>query len=157
MPVPEFIVELRKKVGHAPLWLSGVSVVIRGDDNRLLLTRRVDNRQWALVSGIVDPGEEPASAAVRETKEETGIDIEVMRLSSVDVTEPIVHPNGDLAQYLNVCFTARATGGDAHVADDENLEVAWFEPDDLPPDLMKTSRMRIGKALQDKPEAWFRR
>ena len=71
MPIPEFIVALREKVGHAPLWLSGVSVVIRDDDGRVLLTRRADNGQWAVVSGVLEPGEEPSAAAVREAKEET--------------------------------------------------------------------------------------
>lgn len=74
MPIPEFIVALREKVGHAPLWLSGVSVVIRDDDGRILLTRRADNGQWAVVSGVLEPGEEPSAAAVREAKEETGVD-----------------------------------------------------------------------------------
>ncbi|MDI9917705.1 NUDIX domain-containing protein [Rhodococcus sp. IEGM 1379] len=155
MPVPEFIVALREKVGHAPLWLSGVSVVIRDDAGRVLLTRRADNGQWAVVSGVLEPGEEPASAAVREAKEETGVDAELIRITSVDVTEPITYPNGDVTQYLDVCFLARWTGGDAYVADDENLEVAWFSPDDLPPDLTDTSRLRLQKALQDKAEAWF--
>ena len=107
MPIPEFIVALREKVGHAPLWLSGVSVVIRDDDGRVLLTRRADNGQWAVVSGVLEPGEEPSAAAVREAKEETGVDAELIRITSVDVTEPITYPNGDVTQYLDVCFLAR--------------------------------------------------
>lgn len=59
MPVPEFVAALRRHVGHAPLWLSGVSVVVRDDDGRLLLTRRADNGRWAVVSGVLEPGEEP--------------------------------------------------------------------------------------------------
>ena len=101
MPIPEFIVALREKVGHAPLWLSGVSVVIRDDDGRVLLTRRADNGQWAVVSGVLEPGEEPSAAAVREAKEETGVDAELIRITSVDVTEPITYPNGDVTQYLD--------------------------------------------------------
>ena len=157
MPIPEFIVALREKVGHAPLWLSGVSVVIRDDDGRVLLTRRADNGQWAVVSGVLEPGEEPSAAAVREAKEETGVDAELIRITSVDVTEPITYPNGDVTQYLDVCFLARWTDGDAHVADDENLEVAWFAPSELPSDMTETSRLRLAKALLDKPEAWFLR
>ncbi len=106
MPIPEFIVALREKVGHAPLWLSGVSVVIRDDDGRVLLTRRADNGQWAVVSGVLEPGEEPSAAAVREAKEETGVDAELVRITSIDVTEPITYPNGDVTQYLDVCFLA---------------------------------------------------
>ncbi|MGC0364706.1 8-oxo-dGTP pyrophosphatase MutT (NUDIX family) [Rhodococcus sp. 27YEA15] len=157
MPVPDFVLRLREKVGHAPLWLSGVSVVIRDEAGRVLLTRRADSGQWAVVSGILEPGEEPSSAAVREAKEEAGVDIELVRITSVDVTEPITYPNGDISRYLDVCFVARWIGGDAHVADDENLEVAWFAPDDLPADLTDTSQLRLAKALDDKPQAWFAR
>lgn len=109
------------------------------------------------MSGVLEPGEEPSAAAVREAKEETGVDAELVRITSVDVTEPITYPNGDVTQYLDVCFLARWTGGAAHVADDENLEVAWFAPSELPSDMTETSRLRLAKALLDKPEAWFQR
>ncbi|MBC2643638.1 MULTISPECIES: NUDIX domain-containing protein [unclassified Rhodococcus (in: high G+C Gram-positive bacteria)] len=157
MPVPEFVTALRGHVGTAPLWLSGVSVVVRDDDGRVLLTHRVDNGRWAVVSGILEPGEEPGPAALREVREETGVDAELVRISSVDVTDPVTYPNGDVAQYLDVCFLARYVGGDAVVSDDENHDVAWFSPDALPPDLTPSSRLRLDKALQDQPEAWFRR
>lgn len=157
MPIPEFVARLRAHVGTTPLWLSGVSAVVFDDDGRVLLTRRADNGKWAVVSGILEPGEEPAVAAVREVLEETGIDADVVRLSSVDVSEQITYPNGDVAQYLDVCFVMRATGGTARVADDENLEVAWFGPDELPEPLTTTSVLRLGKALENRPEAWFHR
>ncbi|CCW13087.1 NUDIX hydrolase [Rhodococcus aetherivorans] len=157
MPIPEFVAQLRAQVGPAPLWLPGVSAVVVDPDGRVLLTRRADNGLWAVVSGILEPGEEPAVAAVREVREETGVDAEIVRLTSVDVTAPITYPNGDVARYLDVCFLMRPTGGVAHVADDENLEVAWFAPDSLPQNMTATSVLRLEKALRDVPEAWFRR
>ncbi|QCB50755.1 NUDIX domain-containing protein [Rhodococcus sp. PAMC28707] len=156
MPVPEFVLSLRRRVGTAPLWLSGVSAVVLDENDRILLTRRRDNGLWAVVSGILEPGEEPGPAALREIAEETGLDAELIRLTSVDVTGPITYPNGDQAQYLDLTFLARRTGGDAHVADDENLAVEWFAPDALPETLLETSRLRIDKALDDSVEAWFR-
>ncbi|MFD6857804.1 NUDIX domain-containing protein [Rhodococcus sp. NPDC060090] len=156
MPIPDFVSKLRAHVGHDPLWLSGVSAIVLDDDGRVLLTRRADSGKWAVVSGILEPGEEPAVAAVREVAEETGVDAEVLRLTSVDVTQPITYPNGDVAQYLDVSFVMRATGGAARVADDENLEVAWFAPDDLPIPLTATSALRLDKALAARTEAWFR-
>ena len=157
MPIPDFIRDLRAQVGHRELWLSGVSVVVRDADGRLLLTRRVDNGQWAVVSGVLEPGEEPARAALREVAEETAVTAEFIRLSSVDVTPLITYPNGDQTRYLDVCFLARYVDGEPHAADDENSDVAWFAPDDLPDDLTDTSRLRISKALSGNPEAWFRR
>ena len=156
MPVPEFVLALRSKVGTSPLWLSGVSAVVLDCGDRVLLTRRRDNGKWAIVSGILEPGEEPGPAALREIGEETGVDAELIRLTSVDVTEQITYPNGDVAQYLDITFLARHTGGDAYVADDENLAVEWFNTSALPDNLADTSRLRINKALSGANEAWFR-
>ncbi|MFZ2172481.1 MAG: NUDIX domain-containing protein [Rhodococcus sp. (in: high G+C Gram-positive bacteria)] len=156
MPIPDFITGLRAHVGHAPLWLSGVSVVVRDGNDRILLTRRADNGLWAVVSGVLEPGEEPGPAARREVREETGVDVELVRITSVDVSAPVTYPNGDVSQYLDVCFLARYVDGDARVADDENLEVSWFAPDALPQNLTDTSRLRLEKAVADRPEAWFR-
>ena len=157
MPIPEFVLALRSKVGTSPLWLSGVSAVIVGDDDRILLTRRRDKGQWAVVSGILEPGEEPGPAALREIGEETGIEAELVRLTSVDVTDKITYPNGDIAQYLDITFLARHLSGAAVVSDDENLAVEWFAVDALPDNLTDTSRLRIEHALSGAPGAWFRR
>ncbi len=157
MPVPEFILDLRAHVGHAPLWLSGVSAVVVDEDGRILLGRRADNGNWAIVSGILEPGEQPAAAIVREIREEAGVEVELVRLSSVDVTPPLTHANGDQAQYLDLCFLARYTGGEPHPSDDENLEFAWFSPDALPAPLNDSSVGRIEKALRGSPETWFER
>jgi 8-oxo-dGTP pyrophosphatase MutT (NUDIX family) len=61
MPIPQF--DLRAAIGHAPLWLIGVTAVVIRDDE-VLLIERADNGIWAPVTGIVDPGEEPADAAI---------------------------------------------------------------------------------------------
>jgi ADP-ribose pyrophosphatase YjhB (NUDIX family) len=132
MPVPEFILRLRERLGHDPLWLPGVTAVVLRDAD-VLLVRRSDNGQWAPVTGIVDPGEHPAACAVREVLEETGVDAEVEALTSVNVTPTIVYSNGDQAQYLDHTFRCRYLDGDARVADDESTAVAWCPLDDLPP------------------------
>ena len=65
MPTPEFVLALREKIGHDLLWLPAVTAVVLREDGSVLLARRSDNGNWGLVSGIVEPGEEPA---VRETE-----------------------------------------------------------------------------------------
>ena len=132
MPIPEFVLRLREKIGHDPLWLPGVTaVVLRGDE--VLLVRRSDNGRWGPVTGIVDPGEHPAVAAPREVLEETGVTCHVEALVSVNVSDPVVHENGDLAQYLDHTFLCRYDGGDPHPADDESTEATWRPLTDLPP------------------------
>lgn len=132
MPIPPFIAELRSKVGTDLLWLTGVTAVVLDDDGRVLLGQRADSGRWALISGILEPGEQPAVAMVREIKEETGVDAVVDALVAVDVTAPITYPNGDRTQYLDLLFLAHATGGEAHPADDESIAVGWFPTDQLP-------------------------
>ena len=123
MPIPEFIVEIRQHIGRAPLWLAGITaVVIR--DQQVLLIQRSDNQAWTAVTGIVEPGENPADCAVREVLEETGIHAVARRLAWVHVTRPIVHANGDRAQYLDHAFRMDWAGGAPFPADDESLKLA---------------------------------
>ena len=143
MPIPDFVAALRSAVGTDRLWLPGVSAVVYDDAGRLLLGRRADNGLWAVVSGILDPGEPPAVAAVREIREETGVEAEIVALTAVTTTDVVRYGNGDLAQYLDVCFWARAVGGEARVGDDESTEVGWFAADALPAPLAPTTTERI--------------
>ncbi len=132
MPIPDFVLRLRAKIGHDPLWLPGVTAVVL-DGGRVLLVRRSDNGAWTPVTGIVDPGEHPEHAATREVREETGVGCAVEGLVWVNVSEPVVHVNGDQAQYLDHTYRCRYLDGVAHVADDECSEVAWFDLAALPP------------------------
>lgn len=145
MPVPEFILRLRSKIGHDLLWLPGVTAVVIKDGS-VLLVRRSDNGAWAPVTGIVDPGEHPARAAVREVHEETGVTCEIDQLVWVNVGAPTVHVNGDHAQYLDHTFRCRYLGGTPHVGDDESVEVGWFPLDALPP-IKPILRDRITRAV----------
>ena len=52
MPTPEFILELRKKIGHDLLWLMGVSGYVEDEQGRVLLGKRSDTGEWAMVYGI---------------------------------------------------------------------------------------------------------
>ena len=131
-PVPDFVLALRDKVGHDPLWLPGVTAVVRRAD-QVLLVRRADNGHWTPITGIPDPGEEPAVAAAREALEETGVRIRVDRLASTGVHGEIVHANGDRATYLDLTFACTWLEGEAHVADDESSDVRWWPLAALPP------------------------
>ena len=68
----------------------------------------------------------------REALEETGVDISVDRLASVGVSPQVTHANGDLGVYLDLTFACTWLGGEAHVADDENVDVRWWPLDALP-------------------------
>ncbi|MBX9426767.1 MULTISPECIES: NUDIX domain-containing protein [Streptomyces] len=155
MATPDFIRSLREKAGHQLLFLPGVSAVVFDDQGRVLLGRRSDNGRWAIIGGIVEPGEQPADCVLREVYEETAVRCEVERIVLVEtLRKPVVYPNGDECQFLDVSFRCRAVGGEARVNDDESTEVGWFPLDALP-EMKRFSRLRIEKALADEP-TWFR-
>lgn len=157
MPVPPFVLALRERMGHAMLWLPGTTaVVLREDGPRplLLLARRSDTGEWAPVSGIVDPGEDPAVAAVREVLEEAGVVASAQRLAQVSVVGPVEYANGDRSQYLDVTFRCRWVSGDPHPADGENTDARWFDLDALPP-LSPSMASRVAAALPEHGEAEF--
>jgi 8-oxo-dGTP pyrophosphatase MutT (NUDIX family)/GNAT superfamily N-acetyltransferase len=155
MPIPEYVAGLRAAVGADLLFLTGVTAVVLNDDGEVLLGRRSDNGQWALVSGILEPGEQPASALLREVSEETAVEARVEGLSSVWVMPPMAYPNGDRAEYLDLCFRCRHVSGEPRVNDDESLEVGWFHPSALPLGLSSTSRRKLELALAFSGTTWF--
>lgn len=153
MATPDFVLALREKIGTDPLWLPGTTAVTtRGDD--VLLVRRADTGEWAPVTGIVDPGEDPADAAVRETMEEAAVRAEPVRLARVHVTPEIVYDNGDRTQYVDLVFRLRWVDGEPHPADGENTEARWFRRDALPA-LGDDMRRRVDAALADDVAAQF--
>lgn len=155
MATPDFIVHLRERVGHTPLWLSGSAAGVhrtRADGVReWLLVRRADNAAWSPVTGIVDPGEHPAEAAVREVWEEAGVVAEVERLVWQDVTDMVTYANGDQTQYINHTFRCRWVSGEPHPADGENTEAAFFAEGEFPP-LHGHHARTVGVLLADAPE-----
>lgn len=152
MPMSPYFRALRESVGHGLLLLPGVTAVVFDDAGRILLGKCADNGQWALIAGMMDPGEQPAETIVREVYEETAVHVIPERITSV-LTQPITtYPNGDQCEYVDITFRCRAIGGEARVNDDESLAVGWFALDDLPP-IADLIRHRIECARM--PGTWF--
>jgi 8-oxo-dGTP pyrophosphatase MutT (NUDIX family) len=130
MATPDFVLALREKIGTAPLPLVGVTaVVFRGE--RVLLGKRSDSGAWQCVSGIVDPGEEPADAAVRECLEEAGVVVRAERLAFVHQIPRTTYANGDQVDYLDLVFRCSWVSGEPYPADGELTEVGWYRLSEL--------------------------
>src|SRR4051794_30669467 len=83
MGMSEYVRQLRQKIGNELLMLSSVTGVVWDDAGKLLLIRQVAEAVWTLPGGIVDPGESPAFALVREIWEETGVLARPVRIIGV--------------------------------------------------------------------------
>jgi 8-oxo-dGTP diphosphatase len=157
MPVPTYIRMMRSKMGNDLLMMVGASAVVINAAGEVLLHRRSDNGRWSLPGGAVDPGEQPAEAAVREVFEETGIVAEVIRLVGVYSGPDLIftYPDGNVVAVTSVAFLCRAIGGEARIDDDESLEVAYFPPAQLPDSLLPNHVKRIDAALSGHEAASF--
>ena len=153
MPTPPFVLDLRAAVGHHPLWLSGVTAVVLRDGD-VLLVRRADSGAWTPVTGIIDPGEQPAVAAAREVLEEASVVAVPERLAWVNTLPPMRYDNGDEAQYLDHTFRFRWVSGEPTPGDEENTEAAFFPLDALP-SMSAHMRERIERALRPDGPADF--
>jgi ADP-ribose pyrophosphatase YjhB (NUDIX family) len=154
MPIPPFVVALRGSLGHAPLPLVGVIAVVLDERGRVLLVRRSDSGEWALTTGCLEPGEQPAAGATREVREETGVEVAVERLLSVEALDLSVAPNGDQVYWHAIGMRCRLVSGEARVNDDESVAVAWFDPDAVPA-LPPHQARCLALALRPNAEPWF--
>jgi ADP-ribose pyrophosphatase YjhB (NUDIX family) len=130
------------------------NVVVTDDGGRVLVIHRTDNDNWALPGGAMDLGESLTTTAVREVKEETGIDCEVTGLVGI-YTDPghviLYTSDGEVRQEFSIVYTARATGG-TPTTSSESRRVEWVERDQLAALRMdRAMRLRVEHYLADRP------
>jgi ADP-ribose pyrophosphatase YjhB (NUDIX family) len=130
VPISPHIRALREHIGTQLLLLPSAVALVRDEDGRLLLVRHADLGVWGLPGGAVEPDEQPEETAVRETQEESGFDVEIVKLLGVfgGPEYRITYPNGDRTAYVPALYEARVVGGAARPDGLETSEVAWHEP-----------------------------
>ena len=132
-----------------------VTAVVEDDQGRLLLIHRVDNDRWALPGGQVEVGERVAETVVREVREETGIEVEVLGLTGIysDPKHVIAYDDGEVRQQFALSFRARPVGGSLR-SSDEASEVRWLATDELDRlDIHPSMRLRIRHGLDGRMAA----
>ena len=129
----------------------GAAVVIFNDADEVLLTRRADNGLWCVPGGHMDMDETIQRTAIREAKEETGLDVEIERLSGMyTVQYPADYfPERKKRPVFVVTFRCKIVGGELTL-NDEVTEFGWFNPKNLPDDLLLYQDQRIFDASNHK-------
>ena len=134
MAMSPYLRSLRSVVGSELLLLPGVTVLPWDEAGRLLLVRNIDTGDWQTIGGLIEPDERPRDAAVRETLEEAGVEVELTGLRDV-VGGPdyrFVYPNGDQVAYVGAIFDARVLAGQPRGDGDETSDARWMARAELP-------------------------
>lgn len=129
-----YIAEMRKNVGHAPLMVTSCGVIIENDKGEILLQKRRDNGCWALLGGSMEIGEKFVEVAKREVFEEAGIEIGELTLFGIYSGEDriITYPNGDICCGTGIIFKTTVYSGEIQNNTEEALEHRFFGKADLP-------------------------
>jgi 8-oxo-dGTP pyrophosphatase MutT (NUDIX family) len=133
--ISEYLHGIREKIGNDLLIMPSVTGVVWNTEDQLLLLRQYQDGPWTLPGGIVDPGEFPAQALLREVWEETGQIAYPKRIIAVfggaDGFKR-TYANGHQVEFVDTVFECRATGGGKLACqDDEGHEVRYFARKEL--------------------------
>jgi 8-oxo-dGTP pyrophosphatase MutT (NUDIX family) len=133
------------------------SAIVTDEQGRILLIKRRDNTLWALPGGGHDIGETIGQTAVREVKEETGLDVQVTGLTGI-YTNPahvVAFTDGEVRQQFSLCFTTTLLGGQLAI-DHESTDIAWTDPADIGTvDMHPSMRLRITHYLDQRPKPYL--
>jgi 8-oxo-dGTP pyrophosphatase MutT (NUDIX family) len=134
-----------------------VSAFIQDDEGRILMIRRTDNDLYSIPGGQLELGETLAEAAVREVREETGIECEVTGVIGLysDPKHVIAYDDGEVRQEFSICFRASKSGGTLATSD-ESKDVHWAYIDGLQSlNIHPSIRKRINDALTGYASPFF--
>jgi ADP-ribose pyrophosphatase YjhB (NUDIX family) len=122
----------------------GVEVVISDDQGKIVLTKRNDLPVWCLPGGHVEAGESLAAAAIREVKEETGLEVKITRLVGI-----YSRPNWFEGSH-EIVFAAEPTGGQLQKDGIETVDIGFFDHANFPQPILAWSMAHIADALEEK-------
>ncbi len=134
-----YIMDLRKKIGHEVVMTAACGVLIENDKGQLLLQKRSDTGQWCVPGGAMEIGETYEQTAIREIREEVGIEVSDLSLFGLySGDDRLIHyPNGDVVYSLSVIFHTKSFSGKISDTDSEVVEHRFFDRKEIPKDLFE--------------------
>lgn len=135
----EYIMDLRKIVGHRPLLQVGASVIVEDEEGRILLQLRSDNHCWGYSGGSVELDEVVEEAAKRELFEETGLIANKLELFGIFSGKDLhyIYPNGDEVSNVDIVYLCTDYSGELKCQEDEVDDLRFFYADEIPENLSK--------------------
>ncbi|MFT8374053.1 MAG: NUDIX domain-containing protein, partial [Liquorilactobacillus satsumensis] len=107
----DYIKMIRGLVGHTPIILNTAAGVVLNAEHEVLLNLRADTHNWSLPGGFLEYGETYAQACVREVKEDSGLEVEVVRLLATFDEGTVAYATGDVGQPISQLFLTKPVGG----------------------------------------------
>lgn len=133
----DYIKSIREHIGHDLVMTVGCGVLIEDEEGRVLLQKRSDTGEWCIPGGGMEPIETFKETAIREVREEVGIEINDLKLFGIYSGEKreIHYPNKDVVYSLSVIFITGKYSGEISDEDSEVLEHRFFKRDEIPVNL----------------------
>ncbi len=127
----DYIHDLRRLTGPRKLILNAADALIVRE-GMILFQRRADNGKWGLIGGLLELNETYEEAALREIREETGLEVKLESFLGIFHNHDMVWPNGDRAHVISACYSASILSGEPRI-DEESYELRFFGKDEIPP------------------------
>jgi len=145
----EYLQELRQLVGHRPLLMVGAAVLIVDQQDHLLLMKRSDSGCWGPPGGAVELGELVETAARREVREETGLELGEMALFGVFSGPDLFYryPNGDEVFNVTIVYLVHDRRGNIRL-NGEHTKWDWFTPQDIPENISPPIKPAIAQFVK---------
>lgn len=132
-----YIMDLRKKVGHETLIMPCACVIIGDGHGKILLQQRKDDGKWGHHGGAIEIDENTLDAARREVKEELNIEPEELELLGIYSGKKYhhVYPNGDETSCIDIVYVCHKYKGEINFTDGEVVQAQWFDTKTIPDNL----------------------
>ncbi len=133
MSMSTYIKNIRNKIGKATLMIPSVAAVILDENNELLLQEK-HKEPWSLPAGMIEPGESPREAVIREVLEETGLLVEPVKLLGVFGGRGFAYtyPNGDEVEYTIILMRCKVKKNTGNSLDTETKSLKYFDKAHMP-------------------------